>query len=202
MNTSKVVFVGREDTGKTSLIYRIVKGTYSKLVSSTIGAAFLAHNRVIEGKRVKIGLWDTAGQERFSSMIPIFTRNAAIACICISPSNRIADNLETLNKYGTMMRELDEDMIVLVILTKYDLEEVQSANIRELETLCTIEGYNLFKTSSVTGEGINELSDEIYKCAIVDQGRSGEISEFELTSTTRVGLIPCCIMESNPLERS
>lgn len=80
-NTSleaKIVVLGAQGVGKTSLVDRFVKNAFTppEAMTSTIGASFLT-KRVVDidsGTVVRLQIWDTAGQERFRSISKLYYR--------------------------------------------------------------------------------------------------------------------------------
>ncbi|OEH73697.1 Ras-related protein rab-5c [Cyclospora cayetanensis] len=77
----KTVLLGDASVGKSSLVIRFVKNTFSDAMETTIGAAFFAQTIEVDGSPVKFEIWDTAGQERFSSLAPMYYRGAAAAVV-------------------------------------------------------------------------------------------------------------------------
>ncbi|CAG8482379.1 7635_t:CDS:10 [Diversispora eburnea] len=66
---AKVVILGSQGVGKTSLVVRYVQKTFSPNCTSTIGASFMTKKLVVDDCKVRLQIWDTAGQERFRSMV-------------------------------------------------------------------------------------------------------------------------------------
>jgi Ras-related protein Rab-5C len=60
----KMVLLGHQSVGKSSLVLRFVKGQYHEFQETTIGAAFLTQTVSVDDMTIKLELWDTAGQER------------------------------------------------------------------------------------------------------------------------------------------
>lgn len=61
----KIVFLGDQSTGKTSLITRFMFDSFDANYQATIGIDFLSKNMYLEDRTIRLQLWDTAGQERF-----------------------------------------------------------------------------------------------------------------------------------------
>jgi hypothetical protein len=74
---AKIVVLGSQGVGKTSLVHRYVKSVYlPPSTQSTIGASFLT-KRVVDidtSTVVRLQIWDTAGQERFRSISKLYYR--------------------------------------------------------------------------------------------------------------------------------
>ena len=79
----KVILIGENSVGKTSLIIRYTTNKFNPLQLSTIGASFM--NKLIKINNdiiIKFEIWDTAGQEKYRSVNRLFYQNAA-ACILV-----------------------------------------------------------------------------------------------------------------------
>uniref|UniRef100_V9LAP0 Ras-related protein Rab-24 n=1 Tax=Callorhinchus milii TaxID=7868 RepID=V9LAP0_CALMI len=79
----KVVMLGKEFVGKTSLVERYVHNRFlNGPYQNTIGAAFVAKLIHVGEKAITLGIWDTAGSERYESMSRIYYRGARAAVVC------------------------------------------------------------------------------------------------------------------------
>lgn len=121
---AKIVVLGSQGVGKTSLVHRFVKNDFipSNKAKSTVGASFLT-TRVKDsdsGKTIRLQIWDTAGQERFRSISRLYYRgsNAAILCYDITDQKSFDD-------MGMWLQELRDscgsDIIIQVVGTKADV---------------------------------------------------------------------------------
>lgn len=59
----KLVFLGDQGVGKTSMITRFMYDTFDNAYQATIGIDFLSKTMYMEDRTVRLQLWDTAGQE-------------------------------------------------------------------------------------------------------------------------------------------
>ena len=90
---AKIVVLGSQGVGKTSLVHRYVKNAFTPpTTQSTIGASFLT-KRVTDidtNTVVRLQIWDTAGQERFRSISKLYYRGmfalAPVPSLCCSCS--------------------------------------------------------------------------------------------------------------------
>ncbi len=80
---AKIVVLGSQGVGKTSLVHRYVKNAFTPpTTQSTIGASFLT-KRVVDidtSTVVRLQIWDTAGQERFRSISKLYYRGQNQFC--------------------------------------------------------------------------------------------------------------------------
>ena len=67
----QVVIVGNGAVGKSSMIQRYCRGTFTKTYKKTIGVDFLEKQLRVHGEDVRLMLWDTAGQEEFDAITKV-----------------------------------------------------------------------------------------------------------------------------------
>lgn len=65
----KVVFLGDQSTGKTSILLRFMHDKFEEglgvthyLIQATVGIDFMAKNFTVGSTNLRLQLWDTAGQ--------------------------------------------------------------------------------------------------------------------------------------------
>lgn len=109
--------------GKTSLVHRYVKNTFSPL-SSTVGASFIT-KRVIDTPSdtiVRLQIWDTAGQERFRSISRLYYRgaNACLLCYDITDETSFDEMAGWLRELKECLPDPDQ-VVVHVVGTKSDI---------------------------------------------------------------------------------
>lgn len=125
---AKLVVLGSQGVGKTSLVHRYVKNAWipSNKAQSTVGASFLTTrvNDPESGAIIRLQIWDTAGQERFRSISRLYYRGANAAILCYDVTSK-----KSFEEMGTWLNELrdncgldaENDMIVHVVGTKSDV---------------------------------------------------------------------------------
>ncbi|KAI9111786.1 hypothetical protein K1719_017476 [Acacia pycnantha] len=84
----KLVFLGDQSVGKTSIITRFMYDKFDNTYQATIGIDFLSNTMYLEDRTVQLQLWDTAGQERFRSLIPSYIRDSSVAVIVYDVARR------------------------------------------------------------------------------------------------------------------
>ncbi|XDG06847.1 hypothetical protein ABKA04_006462 [Annulohypoxylon sp. FPYF3050] len=120
---AKIVVLGSQGVGKTSLVTRYCKGAFNPAqTTSTVGASFMT-KRVIDGDTdtvVRLQIWDTAGQERFRSISRLYYRgaNACILCYSITDAQSFAEMGMWLTE---LRRNLPPDIVLHVVGTKADI---------------------------------------------------------------------------------
>ncbi|KAG5916954.1 hypothetical protein E4U61_003158 [Claviceps capensis] len=120
---AKIVVLGAQGVGKTSLVMRYCKGAFNpSQITSTVGASFLT-KRVVDSDSdtiVRLQIWDTAGQERFRSISRLYYRgaNACILCYSITDAQSFAQMGVWLTE---LRRNLPHDVVLHVVGTKADI---------------------------------------------------------------------------------
>ncbi|KAI5360823.1 Putative small GTP-binding protein [Septoria linicola] len=126
---AKLVVLGSQGVGKTSLVHRYVKNSFIEpnKAQSTVGASFLT-TRVHDpetGAQLRLQIWDTAGQERFRSISRLYYRGANAAILCYDVTSK-----KSFEDMGVWLKELrencggqevEEDMILHIVGTKSDV---------------------------------------------------------------------------------
>ena len=78
----KIIILGAQGCGKTSLMERFVAAKFSSQYKATIGADFSTKDVQVGDELVTLQIWDTAGQERYQSLGTAFYRGAD-ACVLV-----------------------------------------------------------------------------------------------------------------------
>ena len=89
----KLVFLGDQSVGKTSIVTRFMYDTFDSSYQATIGIDFLSKTMYLEDRTVRLQLWDTAGQERFRSLIPSYIRDSSVAVTVYDITSKISSVL-------------------------------------------------------------------------------------------------------------
>ena len=72
----RVLFVGDDSVGKTSLLQRYVENTFSDMYMPTIGIDFKISTVKLNKKVVKLQLYDTGGGDHFRNIVSAYYPNA------------------------------------------------------------------------------------------------------------------------------
>lgn len=58
----KVIIVGPQAVGKSSILFRLSESKFNSAYNSTIGIDFKTYTTQVNGKNYSLQIWDTAGQ--------------------------------------------------------------------------------------------------------------------------------------------
>lgn len=84
----KVIIIGESSVGKSSILNRYTKDTFSDLTVSTITEVFTEKDIEVKGNQMKLQIWDTAGEERYRSIVKSYFNNCVAAIIVYDITNR------------------------------------------------------------------------------------------------------------------
>lgn len=152
----KIVFLGDQGVGKTSIITRFMYDSFDKLYQATIGIDFLSKTMYLEDRTVRLQLWDTAGQERFRSLIPSYIRDSSVAVVVYDITNR-ASFLNTSKWIEDVRNERGNDVIIVLVGNKTDLNERRQVSVEEGEDKSNKEGIMFIESSAKAGFNIKSL---------------------------------------------
>lgn len=112
----KVVILGDESSGKTSIIRRAAEDKFLKEYEATLGVDLFTKTISIPGKKdIRLQVWDTSGQDRFQASIPSYIRDCHVAIIAFEVTSREQfDSIEKWVEEVSKLREQDEVWIYIV----------------------------------------------------------------------------------------
>lgn len=85
----KIIFLGDQGVGKSSIMNRFIQDKFETSYQATIGLDFHSKNVIIDKHEVRLFLYDTAGQEKFKSLIPMYTRDANVILIVYDINSKL-----------------------------------------------------------------------------------------------------------------
>ena len=150
----KVITAGEGGVGKTTLLYRYVKGKFLADTKMTLGVEFFMKTLQIEERDINLQVWDFGGQEHFRPLLRNYSKGARGALLLFDLTR--PSSLEKIDQWVHICREENPDIPIIFLGTKSDLTE--SITVDDNFALTFPENYNFFKylkISSKTGENVN-----------------------------------------------
>ncbi|MHA1775532.1 MAG: Rab family GTPase [Promethearchaeota archaeon] len=135
----KVSVIGPEGTGKTSLILRYIKNTFSEEYIATLGADFIEKTydsvdlpQLRSREKMTIVYWDMAGQSVFKEISSIYCEGSLGLIIVFDVNDR--KTFEELPKWLEFPKQICPDAITMVVGNKTDLEfKISPKEISQME---------------------------------------------------------------------
>lgn len=156
----KLVVLGDQGCGKTSIITRFMYDKFDNNYQATIGIDFMSKTMYLEDRTVRLQLWDTAGQERFRSLIPSYIRDSSVAVVVYDVTNR--PSFLSVNKWIEDVRnERGADVIIVLVGNKTDKTESRQVSTEEGEAKAKEHDIMFIETSAKNGFNIKSLFRKI-----------------------------------------
>jgi Ras-related protein Rab-6A len=182
----KLVFLGDQSVGKTSIITRFMYDTFDSTYQATIGIDFLSKTMYLEDRTVRLQLWDTAGQERFRSLIPSYIRDSSVAIIVYDITNRNSF-MNTVKWIDDVRSERGNDVIMMLVGNKTDLADKRQVSVEEGEAKAKEYDIMFIETSAKAGFNIKALFRKVASALPgIDNNalsRTSDLKEVDLETT-------------------
>ena len=152
----KIIFLGDQYVGKSSILNRFYQDKFEADYQATIGLDFHSKNVNINGNTVRLLLYDTAGQEKFKSLIPMYIRDANIIIVVYDITNKesFVHTEHWVNETKDLKRE---DAIFVLVGNKIDLEDKRIVEQKEGQDFAMEKGFLFYEVSAKTGDKLQEL---------------------------------------------
>ncbi|EAY10959.1 small GTP-binding protein, putative [Trichomonas vaginalis G3] len=159
--TFKFLLVGDQAVGKTSLVHRLCRNTYSDNSEETVGVEFMPYNLNIDKTQIKLQIWDTAGQEQYRSLAKAYFRNAVGVVLFFAINDHLSfQHLETwLNDIRSLCHK---NCRILLVGSKIDLIEERKITKDEIQKF--VENFDLEYIETSAKENTN-IKETFYKLA-------------------------------------
>ena len=157
----KVVLLGEGRVGKTSLVLRFCKDSFSEAQPPTIQASYLDKQMTIGDKRLSLAIWDTAGQERFRSLTSNFFGRADGFASCFDVGARASFN--HVRQWLDDVEKNKKGPVELALIgCKCDLAaEKRQVTRLEAEKLAGEKGLPYFEASAKTNQNVAEAFEDL-----------------------------------------
>ncbi|XP_066913042.1 ras-related protein Rab-6B-like [Clytia hemisphaerica] len=152
----KLVFLGEQSVGKTSIITRFMYDNFDNTYQATIGIDFLSKTMYLEDRTVRLQLWDTAGQERFRSLIPSYIRDSSVAVVVYDITNTNSFH-QTKKWIEDVKSERGEDVVIMLVGNKTDLSDRRQVSTEEGESKAKEMDVLFIETSAKAGHNVKQL---------------------------------------------
>jgi small GTP-binding protein len=171
----KLVLVGDEAVGKTSLLTKWTHSTFDPNTAPTIGGAAQNRRDQIEGETFAFQIWDTAGAEKFRALTPLYARDSKGAALVFDMTRK--SSFENLAHWVSFLHQ-QGDVPFVVLGNKEDLAESLEVTPDEALNYALSVGGQYFTTSAMTGSGV-DLAFRALELEAVAFYRSAGLSESQ-----------------------
>lgn len=117
----KIVFVGSQGVGKTSIINRYINDNFKEGQQMTLGVMFFTKSVDYEGNTYKLNINDTAGQERFKAVASLYFKDAQ-GVIIVGDISDPSNYMQSIEKwYEEVNSKSGEDPVIIMVGNKIDM---------------------------------------------------------------------------------
>ena len=184
----KLIFLGDQGTGKSSILNRFVEDKFDSNYQATIGLDFQSKNIQIDNQDIHLLLYDTAGQEKFRSLIPMYTREANII-ILVYDITRKDSFLHIPSWINELTNVKIEDIIFVLVGNKIDLNNERNVSFEEGKKYAEDNNFIFEEVSAKTGENFPELFyNKLFEQINIKFKPGGQQMEQEINEIGKVKL--------------
>jgi small GTP-binding protein len=161
----KVITAGDGGVGKTTLLYRYIKGQFLADTKMTLGVDFFLQEVDVNGEKVNLQIWDFGGQDHFRPLLKDYSKGARGALLLFDLTR--PSSLQSIDQWVNICRAANPGIPIIFLGTKLDLTD--SITVSDDFASTFPEKYGFFKylkISSKTGENVH-LSFELLAREII-----------------------------------
>lgn len=164
----KIVLVGDQNVGKTSLLRYLVDKKPLECPTTTTSIYLTVEQLEVKGKTISVNIWDTAGEEQYRSLTSVYLRSAKGILIVFDLSEK--KSFESVQYWMNYISDtLDVPPVITIVGNKSDLTEEQDVANEQIENFCQSKGVKYIQTSAKTGYNVSEcfvgLVEEVLETA-------------------------------------
>lgn len=180
---AKLVMLGASTVGKSSIVTRLVRGTFAPDTKCTVGATFLSKTIEVENVQVKLQLWDTGGSERYRSMAPMYFHDADAAVVVYDMTSR--QSFEDVDHWLHELTEKGPQSIVIALVgNKSDLSSQRVISTKTAHEYAEKHGIEtVMETSALSGDSIEEVFTEVARKIVTAQSSTRRSRPLKLQRT-------------------
>jgi small GTP-binding protein len=150
----KVVVIGHEKTGKSSIVKRFVQDTYDPVYQPTIGASYVSKVLHLSDRQVKFDIWDTAGGRRYRSLLQMYIREAVLIVLVFDVTSRTS--FDELPEFMSFKDSCPTSSSFILIGNKADLMGERQVSFEEGSAFANANAMVYLETSALTGSNTEE----------------------------------------------
>jgi small GTP-binding protein len=158
---AKVVMLGSQTVGKSSIVTRLIRGTFTVETVSTIGAVFQSKTVTVGDIQVKLQIWDTGGSERYRSMAPMYFRDADAAIVVYDMTS--TQSFQELEGWLKSLTDQGPETIVVALAgNKCDMAGSRTVSSETAQRFVADNGIPIYmETSALNGENVEAIFTQV-----------------------------------------
>ena len=147
----KIVLIGDISVGKTSILNRFFKNTFSNNYQSNINANFNSFSIFLDKFiKVNLNIWDTCGEEKFKSITKQYYRDASAVLLVYDLTNE--NSLKSIENWLNEIKIVTNESEIFLVGNKNDEEKIFTINKEKFNDV-----NNFYEVSAKTGNNIQKM---------------------------------------------
>ncbi|EPY86127.1 ras-related protein Rab-17-like protein [Camelus ferus] len=156
----KLVLLGTDSVGKSSLALRYVKNDF-KSILPTVGCAFFTKVVDLGAASLNFEIWDTAGQEKYHSVCHLYFRGASAALLVYDVTRK-----DSFCKAQQWLKDLEEEfhpgeVVIMLVGNKTDLGKEREVTLEEGKEFAESKGLLFMETSAKLNHQVTEVFNAV-----------------------------------------
>ncbi|MHA1680904.1 MAG: Rab family GTPase [Promethearchaeota archaeon] len=179
--TFKLICVGDQNVGKTSLILRHAENKFKENYLPTLGVSITSSSVDLPLRKatVNFSTWDFGGQSYFRRVRLSYYAGAQASFIIFDLTNR--KSFENVLKWNVEKKKLSGNIITILLGNKNDLVDKRVVTQEEALQFANEHGFSYFETSALTGANVEDAFNLLaYKLVDIEAKKVEEIELREL----------------------
>ncbi len=152
----KVIIIGEDDVGKTSLVMRHAEQKFKKSYLPTLGVSITTNTLELPLRKAKVTFsnWDFGGQSYFRRVRLSYYAGAQACFIVFDLTNR--KSFENVLKWKEEKEKFAGDILTILLGNKNDLVAERAVSQEEVMEFVGKNGFTYFETSALTGANVED----------------------------------------------
>jgi small GTP-binding protein len=185
----KIVLIGDSGVGKTNLLSRFTRDSFTIDSKATIGVEFATRTLTVEDHTVKAQIWDTAGQERYRAITSAYYRGAVGALLLYDVTSSLT--FQSLNRWLEELREnAGSDITAMLVGNKCDLQELRAVSTEEGVGFAQTKSLLFIETSARDSTNVHESFRSLITTIVSRLGKGIVPPERKVTMPHSIKIIP------------
>ncbi|MHA1385078.1 MAG: Rab family GTPase [Candidatus Helarchaeota archaeon] len=155
----KIVMLGDEAVGKTSIIIQHVEKRFDESYKMTIGTDISAKLMQLDGQNIYMLIWDIGGQEKYKILRESYLKGAFGGIIVYDVTKK--SSFDHVMDWYEESREICGDIPLILVGNKIDLADDRKILETDGQRLAKEINADFFETSAKTGEKIDLVFEKL-----------------------------------------